>query len=152
MELIIKKPHENVIDTLNGKRVLFLENDSVLQNGLDRFEDILKSANIDYTVLFELSEMNVDSIIEAINSHDAIVFQTQWVYDISKTLFKYIKGLEEKKIVVEVYIHNPTWYYQHNHGSIHDVYIFKHDAIFSEDFFYKITDEAYWDYKNQFNK
>lgn len=153
----IKSPSENVIDTLKGKKVLFLENDSELNNGLDEFERILKGADIEYTVLFELSELPLQTITEAINSYDAIVFQTQWVYDIAKKLFEYVKALPEKKIVIECYINEPTWYYKSQHGSKHDVFIYSCQVHWGEadketETFYKLTNKAYWDYKNGFNR
>lgn len=154
---VIKSPAQNVIDTLRGKKVLFLENDDTLANGLDEFERILKSAEIDYTILFDLSELPLQTITEAINSHDAIVFQTQWVYDISKTLLKYVRALRDKKIVVECYINEPTWYYKQQHGSKHDVYIYSCDVHWGEadketETFYKLTNKPYWGYKNCFNR
>jgi hypothetical protein len=153
----LKTPTQNVIKTLTGKKVLFLENDNGLENGLDEFERILQSANIEYTILFELSEKPLDEIIKAINEHDAIVFMTQWVYEIAKKLFAYIKALPQKKIVIEVYISEPTWYYKSQHGSKHDVYIYSCQCYWGEadkdtETFYKLTNKAYWDYENGFNK
>lgn len=153
----LKTPTQNVIKTLTGKKVLFLENDNGLNNGLDEFERILQSANIEYTVLFDLSEKPLDEIIKAINECDAIVFMTQWVYKIANILFDYIKSLPEKKIVVEVFISEPTWYYKSQHGSKHDVYIYSCQMYFGEaekdtEEFYKLTNKPYWDYKNGFNK
>lgn len=153
----INTPSENIAKTLKGKKVLFLENDNTLDNGLDEFERILKSANIEYTILFELSEKPLQSIIDSINSHDAIVFMTQWVYDIAEKLFLYIKSLKEKKIVIEAYIAEPTWYYKNQHGSKYDVYIYSCQVTWGEadkesEKFYKLTNNAYWDYKNKFDK
>lgn len=70
---------------------------------------------------------------------------------------EYIRELPEKKIVVEVYIHEPTWYYASQHGSIHDVYIYTCRMCFGKaekdtEKFYKLTDKAYWDYENKFDK
>ena len=153
----INTPTQNVINTLKGKKVLFLENSNELDDGVDAFERILKSANIEYKVLFELSEIPLHVITDEINNHDVIVFQTQWVYDISKKLFHYVKSLPEKKIVVEVYISEPTWYYKQQHGSKHDVYIYSCQVYWGEDdketeTFYRLTNKAYWDYKNNFNR
>lgn len=152
-------PEQNIIKTLKGKKVLFLENDNSLEHGLDEFERILKKANIEYKVLFDLSEKPLDEVKRAIDECDALVFQTRWVYEITKQLFTYVKGLTEKKIVVECYIKDPTWYYSSQHGTHHDVYIytcFTHrgkaiDREHSEKF-YKLSKKAYWDYKNEFDK
>lgn len=149
----ILTPTENVINTLKGKRVLFLENSNTLDNGVDEFERILKGASIEYTVLFGLSETPFQKITEAINSHDAIVFQTTWVYEIANKLFQYVKSLPENKIVIECYINEPTWYYDNQHGSKHDVYIYSCDESNKQtETFYKLTNKPYWDYENGFNQ
>ena len=150
-------PEQNVEKTLKGKKVLFLENDNVLQNGLDEFERIIKTAGIEYVVLFELSELPLEKILTAINECDVIVFQTRWVYEISKTLLGYVSKLPDKKTVVEVFIKEPTWYYASQHGTHHDVYIYTCMTSYGEVFkdseeFFKITDEPYWDYVNQFDE
>ena len=150
-------PEQNVILTLKGKKVLFLENDNTLDNGLDVFEKILKDNLIDYKVLFEVSEIPIVDIGNEINNCDCIVFMTQWVYDISKKLLKYVELLKTQKIIVEVYISEPTWYYSSQHGTIHDVYIYSCNTYWGEakketEKFYKITDKPYWDYDNKFDK
>jgi hypothetical protein len=151
----IKTPSENIAKTLKGKRILFLENDSSLSNGLDEFERILKESNIEHTILFELSEMPLDEIAKAINEHDGIIFMTQWVYDVSKKLKDYMFSLSEKKIVIEAYINEPTWYFKPK--TIHDVYIYSCMVLYgradkSTETFYKLSQKPYWDYKNQFNR
>lgn len=150
----IKTPEQNVVDTLKGKRVLFIENDNGLYNGLEVFEDILKRNGIEYTVIFDASEVPVDQIIDAIHSHDAIVFMTQWVYPVAKKLHGYISALKDKKIVVEVYLGEPTWYYKPD--VVHDVYIYSCMSMDefdkSNEKFYMLSRKAYWDYKNKFNK
>lgn len=150
-------PEQNIIKTLKGKKVVFLERDSSLANGLDEFERILKSSGIEYKVLFDLEEKQLEEIIKEINEHDALVFMTQWVYDISKKLFEYVKSLPEKKIVIEGYINEPTWYYSTQHGTHHDVYIYSCQVIFGKadkdtETFFKLTEKPYWDYENGFDK
>lgn len=148
----LNSPRENIINTLRDKKVLFLENDILLSYGVDQFEKILKSADIECTVLCDLSNVPMEDIVKAINEHDTIVFMTQWVYEISKKLFDYIKGLTEKKTIVEVYLSEPTWFLDKQHGSCHDLYIYKFLKIFPEDeSFYKISDTPYWEYKNKFD-
>lgn len=154
--MTIKSPSENVVDVLKGKTVLFLENGDSLENGLDEFERILQGAGIEYTILYGLSELPVHEITTAINTHDAIVFQTCWVYDISKKLLEYVRNMYSKRIVIECYINEPTWYYASQHESKHDVYIYSCPVIFGEpdkeyECFYKLTEEPYWDYKNKFD-
>ncbi len=151
----MKTPSENIAASLKGKRMLFLENDISLGNGLQEFESILKSANIDYTILFDLSDKPIEEIVKAINEHDGIVFMTQWVYDVSNKLKEYMFSLDKKKIIVEAYINEPTWYYKPK--TIHDVYIYTCMVYFGKpqketEKFYKLSSKAYWDYKNKFDK
>lgn len=149
-------PAQNIEKTLKGKKILFLENDNVLANGLDEFERILQNAGIDYTVMFSLSETPIEEILKAINECDVIVFQTQWVYEISKKLFEYVSKLPDKKIVVEVYLREPSWYYASQHGTHHDVYIYTCLTSYGEAWketekFFKLTEKPYWDYENKFD-
>lgn len=138
----------NIVNTLRGKKVLFLENDNELDNGLDEFQRILEANDIEHKILFDLSSMNLQEIAKEINNHDAIVFMTQWVYDIAKKLKDYMFSLTEKKIVIEAYINTPTWYYKPK--TIHDVYIYSCMGKESENF-YKLSNKPYWNYKNNFN-
>lgn len=151
----IKTPTENIIKTLKGKRILFLENGSCLENGVEEFERILKGAKIEYTILFNLSKVPLNEIVKAINEHDGIIFMTQWVYDVSRKLKEYMFSLKEKKIVIEAYISEPTWYYKPK--TIHDVYIYScmvpwGRAEKETEKFYKLSKKPYWDYKNKFNR
>lgn len=151
---IVDGNEENIFNTLVGKKVLFIENDNALENGLDEFENILKKIGVKYTVLFTASEQPFDKILSAINTHDCIVFQTQWVYDISKKIKEYMLSLLQKKIVIECYISEPSFYYKPD--TIHDVYIYSCQSYWGEadketETFYKLSDKAYWDYKNGFD-
>ena len=150
----IQTPRQNIIDTLKGKKVLFIENDNGLYNGLDAFEIILKNSKIKYKCLFEADQIPIEKIIKNILTHDAIVFQTRWVYPVSHKLRDYMFGLQEKKIVIECFIHEPSWYYKPD--VVHDVYIYSYDKLDNDDGnsghrFYKLSDAPYWDYKNQFD-
>lgn len=151
MQNTIKTPEENVKSLLTGKKVLFLENDNTLQDGVKCFYQILKKNKIASTVLYELSEVSLEEIARQINSHDAIVFQTTWLTESSKKLYEYVSKLQQKLIVIEVYVNEPTWYYSSQHGTQHDVFIFQGlEHIDLE--FYKLTNNPYWDYKNKFDK
>ena len=148
-------PEQNIIATLKGKKVLFLEGDNSLENGLEEFEAILKRGDIEYTLFFNIEEKELSDITTAINNHDCIVFMTQWVYDISKTLSEYMFSLQDKKIVIEAYITEPTWYYTPK-NTIHDVYIYSCMMCWGEplkdnETFYKLSDNAYWNYENKFD-
>lgn len=154
----MKKPTENIIETLAEKKVLFLENSEGLYHGLDVFEELLIKHNIEYKCLFSVSEIHFDSIIAAIKECDAIVFQTTWTYDISRAITEHLVKSQDKKTVIECYISEPSWYYKPD--AIHDVYIcnpprrsFKKDPVKEADWeFYKLSGSAYWNYENEFDK
>ncbi len=145
----MKTPKENVVSVLTGKKCLFVENDGSLENGLDEMEKILMSNNIEYSKILYAETKPIARIIDAIRDCDALIFMTQWRTDTSKLLFKYVSSLEVKKIIIEVFIYEPHWYYASQHGTIHDVYIYQHQR-FSERFL-KLTEKAYWDYENEFD-
>lgn len=148
----MKTVHDNIVDVLKDKSVLFLENDNGLYNGLDTLENILIENKIKYNCLFDLTSLSKEYIINQIHLYDAIVFQTTWTYDISKELYKFLESLKDEKIIIEHYINEPSWYYKPK--VVHDVYICKIDDNFDEDWwsFYKLSDKPYWDYKNKFDK
>lgn len=148
--LIINTPKQNVVNVLSGKKVLFIENDSSLENGLEYLEMVIKDNDIEYKKIFKASLKPLATIIDNINEYDAIVFMTQWLTETSKILTEYVRSLQTKKTVIQVYINEPTWYYASQHGSIHDVYIYQNmDGKYEN--FYKLTDKAYWDYENKFD-
>jgi len=154
----MKTAVQNLIKTLKGKKVLFLENDNGLYHGLDQIEEKFIENNISYKCLFDVSNKQFDEILEAIKQSDAIVFQTQWVYEISGKIKEYMFASTDKKIVIECYISDPTWYYKPN--VVHDVYVckpplraWKDDKVDDKDWsFFKLSDKPYWGYKNKFNK
>jgi hypothetical protein len=152
----VKTAKENIIEVLGGKKMIFLENGGELDNGLDRLQEFMATNGLENTVLLYLQKLELDNIIQQINQHDGIIFQTQWVYKISKDLKEYMFSLKAKKIVVECCICDPTWYYKPE-GIAHDLYIVKPSEEWEEKHgreweFYEITDKPYWDYKNKFNK
>jgi hypothetical protein len=154
-DLVQKTPRQNIVNVLRGKKVLFIENDNGLYHGLDAFEAILKANKIKYKCLFEVDKMPIDKIIKNILTHDAIVFQTRWVEAVSHKLRDYMFGLQEKKIVIECFIHEPSWYYKPD--VVHDVYIHLFDELDNDDGnsghrFYKLSETAYWEYINEFDK
>ncbi len=149
-------PRENIIKTLSGKKVLFLEGDWGLYDGLDEFEKILKSVDIEYKALFNIEQMPLDDILEEIKQFDAIVFMSQWVYDRSLELKRYMLSSQDKKTVVEVYIDKPTYSAVPN-GVVHDIYIYTVAMYFGEaeegtEEFYKLSDNHYCNYENKFDR
>jgi hypothetical protein len=154
-------PEQNIINTLKGKRVLFVENDSDLDDErLKEFARILDSAEIQYEILCDVQDLmkqDMNLLTEPILKADAIVFMTQWVYEVSRVLESFIAELPTKKTIVEVYVNEPSWYYASQHGTHHDVYIYTCSKFWSFDSkefekFYKLTDEPYWNYANKFDK
>lgn len=152
----MKTAKQNIIKVLNGKRMLFLENSNELDNGLDRLELFIKANGIKYSTLFGISKKPLEDTIKQIQAHDGIIFQTQWVYQISRDIKEFMFGLKDKKIVIECCICDPSWYYKPE-GIAHDLYMLKPTEEWEENYgreweFYKITDKPYWDYKNKFDK
>jgi hypothetical protein len=140
---------QNLLQLLIGKKVLFLENDDGLYHGLDKLEKFLIKNKIEYSCLFDLSTFEFDYIVKKIFEHDVIVFQTQWVYKISHQLKEFAYGMQVKKIFIECYLGDPTWYHKPN--VIHDVYILR--SYESTDWkFYKLSAKPYWEYKNKFDR
>ena len=149
----MKTPTQNIVNTLTGKRVLFLENDNGLYNGLDKFESILKTNDIECKALFEVSELPMNVIVEHINEYDVIVFQTTWQTEYSKKLSDYIFALKTPKIIIEVPISDPTWYYKPK-DIAHELYFYKppFEWYIEAETFIKLSDKAYWDYENKFDQ
>lgn len=150
-------PEQNIINTLSGKKVLFIENDNSLDTIQAEFKSILINAGIDVKVIYGASTIPINELHMAIDTSDCIVFMTQWVFPISKALLKYVSNLPQKKIIVECYIYEPTWFYSEQHGTHHDLYVYTYldfgrAKINGDEHFYKITDKPYWDYENEFDK
>lgn len=148
----INNPIDNIISTLKNKKILFLENDLGLYNGLEKIENILIENNIEYTCIFDVESIDMKDILNKIKECDAIIFQTSWVYEKSKLLREYLFNSKDKKIIIECFRGvDPTWYYKPD--VVHDVYITQ-PPIFSDSkwIFYKLSDDPYWEYKNKFDK
>lgn len=151
-------PEQNIVNTLKGKKVVILENDNIIDDErLQEFVKILEANGIEYEAICDLTTVanyDINDIIEPVMKADAIVFMTQWVYEISKTMREFIADIQ-KKIIIEVYIGDPTWYYAKQHGTHHDVYIYTcrkyWDSPKESESFYKLSDEPYWSYKNKFD-
>lgn len=146
---------QNIVNAFRGKSVLFLENDLTLDNGVDEFWRVLTDNGIECKLFNTLFERDIEDIKEAIIQADVIVFMTQWVSDYAKVLHSFISNLPDKKDVVEVYLSEPTWYYKPD--VIHDVYLYSCMVNWGvankrTENFYKLSETAYWDYKNEFDK
>lgn len=151
-------PEQNIVNTLRGKRVLFLENDNSFSSvgGQKEFVSILDNNGIEHTDLFDFRyKYSMEEIAKIIGEHDALCFMTQWVSEESIKLRDYMFSLKDKKDVIEIHIAEPTWYYKPD--VVHDVYIYRCTVHWGEpdkdtERFYKLSDKPYWDYKNNFDK
>jgi len=152
----MKKATENIVVTLTGKKVLFLENGTGLEECSNEFKKLLDARRIENKILEDIAEIDFNIVLDEINKADAIAFETQWVYDISKKLFDFMLKSKDKKIVIECYVNEPTW--SRKPKSVHDVFIFTCDPVSIElgggtpYEFYKLSNKGYWDYKNGFNR
>lgn len=148
----MKTVTKNLLDTLKDQRVLFLENDNGLHNGLDTLENILIQNHIKYNCLFDLTSLPKEYILRQIEMCDVIIFQTTWTYEISKEIHEFLKTSKDQKTIIEHYIGDPSWYYKPD--VVHDVFICKMNEDYEEEdwSFFKLSDEPYWDYKNKFDK
>lgn len=149
----MKSATENLFDVLVGRKILFLENDNGLYYGLNKLEDFLKEKNLKYKCIFEVGEQPWAKVKKAIDTSNVIIFQTQWVFPISKKISEYCFSLRQPKIFIEVPVgSDPTWYYKPD-GIPHDVY-FLRIGVFKDDpwQFYKLSSKPYWDYENKFDQ
>lgn len=122
-EIKENKVHKSMLKVLDGKRVLFLENDYGLFDTAGNFEKWLRENKVQYNALFNLSELdNLKYIKDMINYFDVIAFETTWTYEISQQIKAHVAQMKTKKIIVECYTSKPTWSFQPK-GVIHDVYV-----------------------------
>jgi hypothetical protein len=122
------KVHKQLLKLFAGRDVLFLENSIGLHDAVGNLERWLIENKVKYNAIFSIGDLGkleggVDYIMERISESDIIVFETTWTYDISKILEKKIAAMKNKKIIVEVYISEPSWWYKPK-GVKHDVYVF----------------------------
>lgn len=122
------KVHAQLLKLFKGRDVLFLENSISLHDAVGNAERWMIENKIKYNSIFSIGDLGkleggVDYIMERIRESDIIVFETTWTYEISHILHEKIAAMKDKKTVVQVYIHEPTWWYKPK-GVKHDVYVF----------------------------
>jgi hypothetical protein len=117
----MKTPKQNLSKVLKGKKILFIENDRGLYNGLDFLVEYFKKAKITYDCLFQADEKPIEDVLKAISETDVIIFQTTWRTDTRKKLSNFLYESKDKKIIIEHCINDPHWYYQPD-GVVHDIY------------------------------
>ncbi len=122
---MMNKVEKTLIKVLKDKKILFLENDSVLDDSVGNLSKwILKTKipNSGLLAFYELEKSSYEYILRAIDEHDIIIFETTWATDISKKLKQYILSKkEDKKIIIECYVNEPS--FVRKPQMIHDLYV-----------------------------
>ncbi len=113
--------NKKMLKTFERKSLLFLENDNSLSSSVGNFHRWCVHNKIETNSLFKVGELPMEYIKKQIDYFDVIVFQTQWVYEISKQLEQHLSTMKDKKIVIECYIHEPSWW--HKPKVVHDVFV-----------------------------
>lgn len=113
--------NKQLLDLCKDNQILFLENDYGLHNSVGEFYKWTVENKIRTHALFNISALPFEYIEGMIDWYDLIVFETQWVYEISERLKKHISELKSKKTILECYTGQPTW--SQKPDVIHDVYI-----------------------------
>lgn len=127
----VKEIKDNIVNkellkVLFNKNVLFLENDNSLTDAVGNFEIWLRHNKIQYNGLFSINDLaklegGFEYIKQQIDWYDVIAFQTTWTYEVSRVIEKYLRALKNKKIIIECYIYEPSWFYKPK-GIRHDMY------------------------------
>jgi hypothetical protein len=118
--------HKSLLKVFKGQRILFLENGDYMDDCVGNFHIWVRENKIEHNTLFDIRKLDMEYIKNQINNFDVIAFQTTWTYEVSHKLSEYIQKLKDKKIVVECYIKEPTWFYKPK-GVVHDVYVLHSD-------------------------
>lgn len=113
--------NKQMLKTFANKRVLFLENDFTMHNSIGNFWLWCREHKIEHNCLYNIAKLPLEYTLEQIEWFDVIAFQTQWVYEISKQLETALTKSKDKKIIVECYISEPSWYRKPN--VVHDVFV-----------------------------
>lgn len=114
--------HKSMLKLFSGKDILFLENDNRLHGPVGNLEIWLIENKIKYNSLFNVSDLSMEYIKGQIAYADIIAFETTWTYEVSKNIEKFLTLSKDKKIIVECYICDPSWYYKPK-GVVHDMYV-----------------------------
>jgi hypothetical protein len=103
---------KSLIELCKGKDVLFIENDFGLYNSVGNFEEFCIEHKIKYHTVLDAERINIESLIEQIQMHDIIVWESQYVSDVSHNLKSliYTDKIHPKKLI-ECYINEPFLYY-----------------------------------------
>ena len=109
---------ENIKKALNdickNKELLFIENDpSGLYNAVGNFEEFCLENKIKYHTVLDASKVEFKSLLEQIELHDTIVWESTYSTELSQNLLELIssKRFHSKKLI-ECYIHKPAFYYK----------------------------------------
>ena len=126
-----EKLKNKMLDVFKGGRTLFLENDYDLYHTDKGLGDFLLDNKCDFNVLARVDMVSIEYVIEMVEWHEVLAFQTQWVYEnsfiIREALMKH--KFSRPKKVVECCLGEPTWYNPpKNLGNDHEFYTFSNGA------------------------
>lgn len=132
----MKTASEKLLGVINGKFILFLENDTDLTIDLKHIQTFIKENKLDYKALNDLPNLDFEVIAEAIRAADVIIFQPTWVPVIIGKLYQCLYSLKESKHIIEVYTNKPLW--NTKPDADHEVYIMRtnsylFDPMFEDD-------------------
>jgi hypothetical protein len=113
--------HKAMLKLFEGRNVLFLENDNGLHNAVGNLEIWLMENKIKYNALYSVGDLSLEYIKGQIDYADIIAFETTWTYEISRKIEEYLTKSKDKKIIVECYISEPSWWRKPK-GVVHDMY------------------------------
>ncbi len=145
---------ENITQALIGlckdKDILFIENDYGLYNSVGNFEDFCIEHKIKYHTVLDVGKVNFESLVEQIRMHDIIVWESQYISEVSDKLKELIYTDKiNSKILIECYIREPFLYYLPE-KTIHKIFVlnsFGLDAGMEDWGFYQLKEDkkAIWD-------
>lgn len=96
---------------------------------IERRSAIAKEHKLKYHTILDISNANFESVLRQIKHHDVIVWESRYVYDISRKLEGLMGDINiPRKILIECYISEPRWWYKPK-GVHHDIYILNSHSI-----------------------
>lgn len=118
-----------MIDVLKNKEILILERDQSLSYQLLKFLEYCRENKLCINTLYSIQDVPFSYIQKQIDWFDVIVYQTTWTYEISHKISEYLRKNKSKKIVIECYMSEPS-FYRKPKGVVHDMYNWTcdHDA------------------------
>lgn len=116
---------EAILEVCRGKRIAFLENGTSLDDECSALAKLFVEAKIKFDCIFDIEKKGFVDVLTQCRNVDVIIYQTTWLYPVSKELkkaFMSIKEIEFKKSFIEIYVNEPT-FDSKPEKIIHDMYI-----------------------------